>query len=166
MTCKACVERGKPENYRSEPKCAFIHNTFSKENWNCATLNKLREISNQIHGASTTYGDDETLVVIPLYRNTFNFMIIGYYKQRGTVHTLMMIKEGSINVVPNIKTIETIIKSLMPKPWIRKVPKGGYEVTVPAEDEVVFISDEQYWALEDDDAKAIKFAVEWLATRT
>ena len=54
MTCKACVERGTPENFASKPKCAFVHNTFSKENWNCATLNKLREISDKTYGATTT----------------------------------------------------------------------------------------------------------------
>lgn len=111
MTCKACVERGTPESYGSEPKCAFPNGAFTSENWNCATLNTLREISDHTYGASTTYGDDETLEVIPLYENTFNFMIIGYYKQRGTVHTLIMLKEGT-SITPNMIEVEAVIKLL------------------------------------------------------
>lgn len=42
MPCKMCIERGRPAHYDSEPECAFESGEFSSENWNCATVNKIR----------------------------------------------------------------------------------------------------------------------------
>ncbi len=43
MTCELCVERGKTWN-GDDPTCAFENTHFSDTNWNCATVNKLRDI--------------------------------------------------------------------------------------------------------------------------
>lgn len=43
-TCKLCAERGKTW-MGSDPRCAFLTGRFSRKNWNCATLNELRDFS-------------------------------------------------------------------------------------------------------------------------
>ena len=44
MICTECLIRGKDWE-GSDPKCAFDNDEklFSTDNWNCATMNKLRE---------------------------------------------------------------------------------------------------------------------------
>jgi len=44
MPCKACIERGKPWN-GTDPKCAFEDALFNADNWNCATVGKIRDIA-------------------------------------------------------------------------------------------------------------------------
>jgi hypothetical protein len=43
--CKRCAERGRPEYFGSEPVCAFPNGNFVGHNWQCATANELRRIS-------------------------------------------------------------------------------------------------------------------------
>jgi hypothetical protein len=47
MACKLCNERGKTWN-GDDPVCAFENGVFSNDNWNCATMNKLRNISEEL----------------------------------------------------------------------------------------------------------------------
>jgi hypothetical protein len=42
-SCKACFERGQTWS-GSAPKCAFLDGVFSSKNWNCATMNELRDL--------------------------------------------------------------------------------------------------------------------------
>jgi hypothetical protein len=44
MTCRLCIERGKTWS-GGDPKCAF--DGKFEDNWNCATLNSLRNICKQ-----------------------------------------------------------------------------------------------------------------------
>lgn len=44
MPCKMCLERGKTWS-GSDPTCAFNAGEFNTDNWNCATMNRLREIA-------------------------------------------------------------------------------------------------------------------------
>jgi len=44
MACRLCEQRGKTWE-GSDPKCAFESYGFSHDNWNCATMNRLREIA-------------------------------------------------------------------------------------------------------------------------
>ena len=43
MVCDACKARGKTRE-GSDPKCGFPNGRFSLENWNCASLNALRDL--------------------------------------------------------------------------------------------------------------------------
>ena len=42
MNCKPCEKRGQTWP-GSPPKCAFQGEFFSADNWNCATMNLLRD---------------------------------------------------------------------------------------------------------------------------
>ncbi len=118
MACKRCIEKGKPENYGSDPECAFESERFDKDNWNCATLNELREdieILNEkqpypYYGAvSILYSNDNTLCTLPLEEG---FLIIGWYKQRGKVDNLFIINGDESPLIPDLKTTELVIERL------------------------------------------------------
>lgn len=113
--CKACTERGKPENYGSEPKCAFRKSgrLFGTDNWNCATLNELREAIHNTHTTFDLYNDDETLWIVSLLDQEWTFLILGHYKQRGTVHTLILLDgQQTPKIRPTLKSIEEILNIL------------------------------------------------------
>lgn len=41
--CKMCIERGRPDNFGSDPRCAWPDGVnFTSENWGCATANAIR----------------------------------------------------------------------------------------------------------------------------
>lgn len=66
--CKACAERGQTWN-GSPPKCAFESGEFSPDNWNCATLNQLRDLVYEGQyelpaGVSYQYCDDQKYATV------------------------------------------------------------------------------------------------------
>jgi len=54
MACRMCRERGK-RWAGDEPRCAFENGVFSGDNWNCGTMNVLRERAEQL---GTIFRDD------------------------------------------------------------------------------------------------------------
>ena len=92
MPCRLCVERGKTWE-GDNPRCAFETNTFDSDNWNCATMNTLRDIA-EAHGMDDgmwpgptfhTRHCDISLAVIPFAdRGGFDrFLVLSCYKGRG-----------------------------------------------------------------------------------
>ena len=43
MTCKMCKERGQTWE-GDKPRCAFESGVFDEDNWQCATINALRDL--------------------------------------------------------------------------------------------------------------------------
>ena len=86
MTCRKCKERGK--NWvGDEPVCAFESGKFSEVNWNCATMNELRD------KADVTWGnDDQNASIIPIENG--QFIILSWYKNRGRTEGAWIIDEG------------------------------------------------------------------------
>lgn len=83
MICEECKKRGK--TWKGEdPTCAFESGIFSSENWNCATMNKLRHIVDEKefekHNNMDCY-----LAVIPLEES--GWIILSWYKRRGRTPT-------------------------------------------------------------------------------
>jgi hypothetical protein len=72
--CKLCEDRGKTWQ-GSNPKCAFKQGTFSTDNWNCATMNKLRDIcedhmvGNEDQNAALLSGVESDHIVLTWYKN-------------------------------------------------------------------------------------------------
>ncbi|MBR8661188.1 hypothetical protein [Brevibacillus sp. NL20B1] len=83
MSCKLCIERGKTWN-GDDPRCAFETGVFSPDNWNCATMNALREISRQLR---TTYRDDmaaASIGYVPFEGDEYSgYIVMTWYKDRG-----------------------------------------------------------------------------------
>lgn len=84
--CELCKVTGK--NWAGDdPKCGFINNAgFTEANWNCATLNRLRELSDD-HNL-IQYCDDTSLVTIkvpPTPDKNGGWVVMHWYKCRGCV---------------------------------------------------------------------------------
>ncbi len=114
--CKRCIERGTPKNFGSEPECGFYPTgIFKSDNWNCATLNKLREVIQEKYEDKIVYSRDERLITIPLDHNPedtiieADFLIVGWYKQRGRTQTALLISEERYYLV-KLKEIEQFIE--------------------------------------------------------
>ena len=86
MKCPACKKRGTPEHFGSPVKCAFENKnkTFSSDNWQCATMNRLRVFSEE-HGTHI-YGNDESISILGIPEGVgqgFGFLVMTWYKNRG-----------------------------------------------------------------------------------
>jgi hypothetical protein len=77
--CPACKSR--PKDWEgSNPKCGFLEGVFSTENWNCATLNVLRDAIEDRN--SREYCGDQSCVTLPL-SDCGEFLVVTWYKNRG-----------------------------------------------------------------------------------
>lgn len=74
--CKRCRERGQTWK-GSAPKCAFESEVFSGNNWNCATMNALRELVED----KAVWNDDQYLAMKSTGQGIF--IVLSWYKRRG-----------------------------------------------------------------------------------
>ena len=79
MTCQMCTERGKTWN-GSDPQCAFEDGIFNADNWNCATMNELRAIAENI---SISYRHDPNAASFGAVPFESGFIVMTWYKNRG-----------------------------------------------------------------------------------
>jgi hypothetical protein len=109
MVCKRCKQRGKTWE-GSDPKCAFtkdyedyrvncleylteedkiLTRKFDTENWNCATMNALRDLIDREYEKGLAYHrrDDLCSASIGVLRfeteNYQGYLILTWYKERG-----------------------------------------------------------------------------------
>jgi hypothetical protein len=102
MPCPRCIERGKDWE-GDDPKCAFELGVFSTNNWNCATMNDLRDLVNtdcfgtEVDTHSWGYRDDMWSASFGVLRipeaahnllgnedeNFQGYLVMTWYKNRG-----------------------------------------------------------------------------------
>ena len=77
--CPRCKDRGQTWT-GSPPSCGFTaRGYFRSDNWNCATLNELRERSKRRH----VYGNEDNAVLLPRGNGEAGFVVLCWYKRRG-----------------------------------------------------------------------------------
>ncbi|MCD6468697.1 MAG: hypothetical protein J7L32_05265 [Thermoplasmata archaeon] len=83
--CELCKKRGKPAEYGSEVKCAFRDDgVFTKDNWNCATMNKLRDIALKLGHHIRNDSDWGSFGAVPFDDDKHSgFIVMTWYKSRG-----------------------------------------------------------------------------------
>lgn len=88
--CKAAYADGKPEDFGSEPECAFKTEVFDSSNWQCATMNALRERAEGCDEGSSNvaYCADQWAGIVPISKPEYgpgcgDFIVLGWYKHRG-----------------------------------------------------------------------------------
>jgi hypothetical protein len=112
MKCNLCATT--PKNWEGDDRqCAFESGTFSTLNWNCATVNKLRDIAENYRA----YGDDQSIATIPVGETKFRssgWLIMNWYKDRGRTDLCQFISYGHIRNL-NLKHAEEIIELYSPK---------------------------------------------------
>jgi hypothetical protein len=108
MSCKMCRERGQAWS-GSAPKCAFTRAKFSPDNWNCATLNKIRDLihqddeSHRPAGIVVQYDEDRWYALITTgYANcgdddidsrVAGALYVEWYKHRGRTEQMWMMTD-------------------------------------------------------------------------
>jgi hypothetical protein len=125
MVCKMCKERGKTWE-GSDPKCYFDNPEY---NWNCATVNAIRDIftpegwwivpDKLPKGLCATFGEDTTYGLICLQDIEFEgeqymdgCLYVQWYKRRGATEALWIVAEDRQFQPrrPTEKELLTIIK--------------------------------------------------------
>lgn len=74
--CPRCIQRGQTWS-GDAPKCGFDENgNFLENNWNCATLNDLRDM-----GGESVWCDDQYMKIVS--RFDVGHGVLSWYKSRG-----------------------------------------------------------------------------------
>ncbi|MBU8739773.1 hypothetical protein KM894_12195 [Bacillus licheniformis] len=103
MVCRLCKERGKTWE-GSDPVCAFEKGVFSPKNWNCATMSKLRRLSEEFGHSDRDDDSCGSIGYVPLsdnyapatYEGYGGYIVMMWYKERGRVgNALFMTDEGT-----------------------------------------------------------------------
>jgi hypothetical protein len=85
--CKRCRERGKTWE-GANPKCAFPSGVFRSDNWNCATMNELRELAD----SAAAWSEDQHAALLPWEGE---FIVLGWYKHRGRTEVARVISTSA-----------------------------------------------------------------------
>ena len=115
MTCKACMKRGKTWQ-GDDPRCAFDERgNFTQDNWNCATINKLRELTRLACGGFDYRDDDSAGTVyvlqIPEIDEAQGYVIMTGYKNRGAIGNALIVFDGSEAKPLTLEAAEAIINA-------------------------------------------------------
>jgi len=103
MPCKMCIERGQTWN-GSVPHCGFDAGTFSRENWNCATINALRDIA----GNTKQYDEDQYYAFVRC-AEFGDFLYLSWYKNRGRTEHMWIV---TYDEAPRLPTEQDCLKAI------------------------------------------------------
>lgn len=123
MTCKMCLERGKPVNFDNDPICYF---DSPGHNWMCATVLAVRNLcppnGDPIQGIHTEYCDDDRYATIKV-EDVWNpkvwetgtsaiamCLYLSWYKDRGHQSVLLLL--GQESFVPRSPTEDELLQIL------------------------------------------------------
>lgn len=103
MKCKACIEQGYPAYFATPPTCAFDNpeNVALGENWQCATLIKIRALAGELEQESVpnvsaflrNYEDQQASILVALPEG---FLVMGWYKSRGRTEYVGVLSESEM----------------------------------------------------------------------
>jgi hypothetical protein len=95
MICELCEKDPKPGHFAERRRCAFEAEEFSRDNWQCGTMNALRDA-----GEAFSLRDDEqngSICVVPIPWNdnqlAQGYIVLGYYKNRGRTGSAVIVEE-------------------------------------------------------------------------
>lgn len=113
-SCPRCRERTK-DWVGSDPKCGFnADGTFVTLNWNCATLNVLRQAAEEGRN-EPLWHDDSNVVVLPAPENEDgsggNFIILRWYKRRGRTDAALWWGPGVLPVPITLAQAERFLST-------------------------------------------------------
>lgn len=104
--CPACKKRGK-NWYGADPNCAFLNGVFDADNWNCATMNLLRDLYDEGHPrVHHAWSDDQNCLMFPLEGE---FLILSWYKHRGRTEGAWIVGSDKIRTL-TLEEAEQIIE--------------------------------------------------------
>jgi hypothetical protein len=87
MSCERRKVRG--QTWAGDaPKCGFPDGVFDRDNWNCATLNALRDLS-----GAPTWSEDQNAMLLPL---DGSYVLLSWYKNRGRTEGAWLMSSSRI----------------------------------------------------------------------
>ena len=113
--CDACDSRGKTWN-GSNPKCAFTNGAFG-ENWNCATVNMIRDICYECQNSKTgidyQYCDDDNYATIKIDDIDIDgrplALWVSWHKRRGATQAMWLLFDSEPPRAPTEKECLLIV---------------------------------------------------------
>lgn len=112
--CKYC--KSIPKSWNGDDRyCAFKDGTFSKNNWNCASMNKLRQIAEDKD--LRQYGDDISCAMLRVPEVMLSeehwlndgFCILSWYKNRGKTSNAIFVSDD-VEQPLRFEQVEAILK--------------------------------------------------------
>ena len=107
--CRRCAERG--QTWAGDaPKCGFPQGVFDASNWNCATLNDLRELAEDLGVRQRE--DDQSAALIPCDPGNGNwpYVVLEWYKNRGRTDAAWELNGETAPAPLTLETAETILR--------------------------------------------------------
>ncbi|AUG37189.1 hypothetical protein [Bacillus velezensis] len=123
MVCRLCRERGKTW-HGSDPVCAFENGVFSPDNWACATMGKLRRLSEELGHSDRDDDSCGSIGYVPLndnyapdtYEGFGGYVVMMWYKERGRVGNAVFMTDERTEPL-TIEHAEIAIKTA--EKWLR-----------------------------------------------
>lgn len=108
MKCRMCEERGTPKSFGSEPKCAFENGIFNGDNWQCATMNALRDLCEEY----AHWNEDQNADIICASEDAeCTHVVLTWYKRRGRTEGAWMLFDDKPPEPLTLEEAENIIKA-------------------------------------------------------
>lgn len=101
MNCVYCACEPVPESFASPRDCAFKDGIFKGENWNCVTMNRLRDLCEN----SAHWSEDESIGIIS---NDGRFIVLSWYKRRGRTQNAVVCSYGTFEPLTEEIALEFI----------------------------------------------------------
>lgn len=106
--CERCRKRGKTWP-GDDPRCAFLGDgVFRAKNWNCATLNELRDWADIQE--TVVWSNDQNAAVVTAPRAGWH-VVLGWYKRRGSTEWAGVLRESSMTPL-RIDEAEAMLRML------------------------------------------------------
>jgi hypothetical protein len=107
MKCKMCISRGKTWS-GSDPICAWEDGHPLSDNWNCATLVKLRNVA--IERGFVKNLEDVSLATIPVDDDDYGYgwVVLSWYKSRGRTGTALFVSDEKYHELTEHDAIECL----------------------------------------------------------
>ncbi|MGB7588789.1 MAG: hypothetical protein WBM00_08785 [Solirubrobacterales bacterium] len=97
MACRRCEERGKTWS-GDDPVCGFdAGGNFGTKNWNCATLNALRDAARDL--GTVVWSDDDQATILPGPQESAAFVVLRWYKERGRTDEALWMEGGKLRPI-------------------------------------------------------------------
>lgn len=114
--CPSCEQRGQTWS-GDAPKCGFhADGTMTEHNWNCATLNALRDLAEPV----AIWQEDQNYATLPLWEVVDHTpsrvfpewplaLWVTWYKRRGATDALYLLFDDIEPRVPTLAQCEAVI---------------------------------------------------------
>ena len=118
-SCPRCIGAGQPHYFASARRCAFAGDVFSPDNWNCETVNTLRDTAEQL--GFKARDEDVSFGFIPAGAR---YIAVTWYKERGRTSEMLVMGDDETPHRPTLTEIDEAI-AWASKFWIPRIVRDA-----------------------------------------